>query len=887
MGQPRCGARRWAAVWLGGAAALAAAAATAAAPRAAWATGTLAGTITDTGGAPIAGMEVRAWRVMPGGGPAAGFTIQTMTLTNGAGAYALVVPADDYKVDARMPPLYAGNYGDRWYDVAAPASGGYVEADADLVTVPDGVTVSGVDIVLEVLGGLDGRVALSGGAGVPGVWVRAERNADPRVHHNDQTEMLSGVVGNFSFRGLVPAGDYQVLVYDPGGVYDTGLFAGPYGVSTGFNGALGNLTVGPYAADPFEPDGGPGCASPAVDYSGFTVVPPLPWSSSGTWIGPLGADVDWLCVAAMAGDRFLVTATTELTFGGATRYHPWTDPILSFWTGDGVTMLADDDDSGPGPLDAYIDTGPVPAAGCYCFVVSTFGDFGDGLWNGVGQASTGDYTLVVEMGNRPPALSVTDMGVPAPAPPGTVVVDEGVTLVLDLGYADPEGDPVVVAAALTDNTGAPVAGATLTAAGGTGSWVWPVGGSAGGGSPYTVVFTAEDAEFTTTVPVLIVVNVVNGPPTVPSILAPLLGATVATGTPALTLGNSTDPDGDPISYEMELHYGDAAAPVAQSLVVAEMAGGTTTTTPATIPENTHVYWRARATDGFPGGTSPWTPFFDFLVDVANEAPLATLLVKPYDGEMVLVRRPGLSASNTTDPEGNAILFFFEVAEDAGFATVVASSPGVPQDVLGKTTVWTLDVDLDWGATYYARARVEDDMGAVGGVSNVNAFDIKENVQPSRPELEPADACVGAEYDAPPDSFTVANVDDPEGEPVTLELEIRAFDDDPATTTPLVTASVMQDESATSTVIAFDGAALAPGHYAWRVRAFDGTDYSEWLECDFWVGAPGKMGGDEPHGCGCGCRVAGARASGAGGGGLGALVLSLALAVAGLRRRRAR
>ncbi|MBI2893802.1 MAG: hypothetical protein HYY06_09640, partial [Deltaproteobacteria bacterium] len=49
------------------------------------AVGTITGVITDTGGAPIPGMEVRAWRIPPG---ASEFAIETLTLTDGAGAYA-------------------------------------------------------------------------------------------------------------------------------------------------------------------------------------------------------------------------------------------------------------------------------------------------------------------------------------------------------------------------------------------------------------------------------------------------------------------------------------------------------------------------------------------------------------------------------------------------------------------------------------------------------------------------------------------------------------------------------------------------------------------------------------------------------------------------------
>ena len=77
--------------------------------------GTITGTVTaQVGGAAIAGAEVRVWV-----NGVKGWTIQSMTTTAANGSYSLTVAGGGYLIDARGP-AGGGNFGDRWYDVAAP-----------------------------------------------------------------------------------------------------------------------------------------------------------------------------------------------------------------------------------------------------------------------------------------------------------------------------------------------------------------------------------------------------------------------------------------------------------------------------------------------------------------------------------------------------------------------------------------------------------------------------------------------------------------------------------------------------------------------------------------------------------------------------------------------
>lgn len=793
--------------------------------------GTVTGTITaQVGGAAIPNMEVRAWVQN-----SKGWSIHTQVLSNGSGVYSLTVPANDYKIDAREAPGGAGVYGDRWYDVAAPTSGGYIGENADVIAVPATGTVSGINLALEVLGGANGTATRPGAIAYPGVVARMERRADPRIHHNDVAKG-SPQTGNFFFRGMPPASDYQIMIYDPTGQRDTLRASGPYNITSGNVLALGQMAMVDYGTDPYEGNNSPSCTGTAIDPSSLRMNPPVAWQSLNSRIGPNSAnDVDWFCYQAVDGDRLLVSATTAFSFGGATRYDPWTDPLLSFWAGAGQTKLVEDDDSGPGGFDSLVDTGPL-TAGCYCAAVTTFGDPD---YNGTGQTSTGRYALRLEMGNRPAVLRIRKGTTEVPAAPAILQVNEDETLVLSLSYADADGDAVTPTFSHTDNASSAVTTGSLTLGASSGEYTWTPGMAEVSGSPYTLTLQGVEAEFTMSKSITIVVNAVNDPPTVPVPMSPIGGAVLAVTTPMLVFGNATDPEGDALSYDLEVYYDDPNSALAQNQTVSETAGGTTSWTTGAIAENTRVYWRVRANDGN-GGLSQWSPFAEFLIDMANDSPEVPVLIKPTNGELLFVRQAGLAVINVQDPENDAVDFVFEVATDVDFTAVVWTSAPVPSNDAAATTMASSG-DLAWGGSYFARVKAVDARGAESGWSNIRDFRLKDNMRPGTPGFDPG--CEVLTYDfRPPSSIIVSNVDDPENEQVTFELEFFLFEDDPNNATPVLTASAAQSTTGSTTEIPFDVAQLENGHYRYRVRAFDGTDYSDWIECEFILALPGAEAG---------------------------------------------
>ena len=826
--------------------------------------GTISGTVTvQAGGAPLAGAEVRAWRL-----GTKGYSIDQTVAANAGGGYSFNLTAGTFKIDARGPAGSGSNYGDRWYDVAAPNSGGYVGENADAIVVTAVSAATGVDIALEVLGGSDGTV-LRAGVPMPSMWVRMERRGEVRIHHNDFTDAPTGLV---SFRGMVPAGDYQVMVYDPTGARDLLLAPGPYSIVSNVNGSVGNLTMSDTPGDPNEGNNTANCNAASINAAALHADPPQPWSSNGARIGPLAnADVDWFCFTAVDGDRLFVTATTEFTFAGATRRHPWTDPLLSFWRGARVVKLAENDDAAGLALDARLDTGPL-TAGCHCAAVTTFGDPN---YVGAGQTSTGPYQLRVVMGNRPPVPSIKKGTNEVPPAPATFSIDEGDRLDLNLSYVDADHDVPTKSFTHTDASGGAVPGGNLVlnAETGTYSWVAPAGAAAG--SPYTLRLQTGDSEFAMTKTVVLVVNGVDMPPAIPVLLTPADGAVVATGAPTLTWANAADPDADPVTYDLELYADDVdTAPLQTATAIAEGAGGTTSWTPATIPENTRVFWRVRARTAPIGGLSQWSPYHRFLVDTANDPPDVPVLVKPADGETVAMRRPGLSVLNVLDPEDDGVELEFEIARDAAFTEVAWTSPAVPQNPVSATTMTSTGVDLAWGGNYFARVRARDVRGGESDWSDVHRFRLKDNVPPGTPAWD--GACVATIYtDEAPASVVVRNVEDVEGEPVTYEVELFRFEDDPLATFPVYMTSAPMAAGAT-TAIPIDVSGLPNGRYRYFVRAFDGTDASDAIECEMTLELPPP--GDPSGGC---CSGGGPDPRG-----LAALILIVGLALARRRRRRA-
>jgi MYXO-CTERM domain-containing protein len=182
-------------------------------------------------------------------------------------------------------------------------------------------------------------------------------------------------------------------------------------------------------------------------------------------------------------------------------------------------------------------------------------------------------------------------------------------------------------------------------------------------------------------------------------------------------------------------------------------------------------------------------------------------------------------------------------------------------------------NLEWGGSYYARAKGLDSRGAETPYSNVNQFNVRANSSPTAPALgTPFNNCgaTGFTVTQPPGQITVPNVNDVEMDVITVEVQLFKASDDPATATPLFATAVNQ-QGALDTLVLFTGVQWANGDYRVRTRFKDPYNTTAWTECVFTLAvAPpmpdaGMSDAGTGGGSGSDAGVADAGTGGSGGG----------------------
>jgi hypothetical protein len=197
-------------------------------------------------------------------------------------------------------------------------------------------------------------------------------------------------------------------------------------------------------------------------------------------------------------------------------------------------------------------------------------------------------------------------------------------------------------------------------------------------------------------------NTVNDPPTISILDNPSSGSGVTTFTPTLSVRNAMDLDGDVLTYDFEV-YADAglSALVARADAVAETPAATAWILPVALMENQTYFWRSRASDG--ALQSAWMPPASFLVNTANDAPSAPMLLSPADRAIVTTQTPTLTVGNAIDPDSDGLSYDFEIFSDG---ILVASITAVPEGY-GGTTAVTPNGPLADNTAYTWRTRAFD------------------------------------------------------------------------------------------------------------------------------------------------------------------------------------
>jgi hypothetical protein len=260
-------------------------------------------------------------------------------------------------------------------------------------------------------------------------------------------------------------------------------------------------------------------------------------------------------------------------------------------------------------------------------------------------------------------------------------------------------------------------------------------------------------------------------PTVPVIESPVDGSEVVVLQPQLVVVNSSDEDGDSLTYQFEL-YSDPvySEPVASEEGVPQGADTTSWTVPVELAENLRYYWRVRATDGY--SFSLWV-YGTFVVNSANEPPGAFFICHPRDGVLVDTVRPLLEVTNSRDPDPGFLTYGFEVYAVSDLTIPVASVTGIPAGASGITS-WRLETDLTDGVTYYWRAIASDELDARSETA-VGAFTVDIfHPSPSAPEI--VAPLAGVEIAVTDLDLTVVNVSHSTSDAYFFELDVaETFD----------------------------------------------------------------------------------------------------------------
>ncbi len=316
---------------------------------------------------------------------------------------------------------------------------------------------------------------------------------------------------------------------------------------------------------------------------------------------------------------------------------------------------------------------------------------------------------------------------------------------------------------------------------------------------------------------------VSNAPGAPVLVAPADGARSDVARPVFRWSPSTDPDGDPVSYELRVAPLDDPASFVVDESVPDAAGEVSFSPVVGLTENTRYTWRVRATDGV-GFSAPVSRVV--LIDTVNEPPPAPALVSPPDGATVATQTPTLRIDPVADPDDEPVSYVFRLRAGAFDPPVFESAP-VDAPASGTVSFVVPDLLPD-GTRWFWEAQSRDARGLLGGVGGPALFTVSlTNLAPSAPVvISPAD---GEIISTPDVTLLFAESLDPEGSPVTDVIQVST---DPGFDP--VSRADFGPLSASGGVVSVDLTGLVDGPVFWRASASDGLVVSELVEGSFSV-----------------------------------------------------
>ena len=259
------------------------------------------------------------------------------------------------------------------------------------------------------------------------------------------------------------------------------------------------------------------------------------------------------------------------------------------------------------------------------------------------------------------------------------------------------------------------------------------------------------------------VNELNEEPSAPVAQAPVDDGVLAASAPLLEWSPATDPDGDVLSYEVEVRTEDGSL-VAYAEAVAEGCDSTCSwSIDVALNEDQSYAWSVSATDEH-GLSGLWSEPERFRFSDTDEAPVGIVFLDPLDGSELDELAPLLVASEGHDPEGRELSYQFVLDVVESFDSEASIEAELAETGSGEV-VWSLADDgiaLSEDTQYFARVRGVDPAGLGSPWDVISFFVSGTNSPPSIPELL---APLADASPVPLPLLVLANVVDPEDDTV--------------------------------------------------------------------------------------------------------------------------
>lgn len=191
---------------------------------------------------------------------------------------------------------------------------------------------------------------------------------------------------------------------------------------------------------------------------------------------------------------------------------------------------------------------------------------------------------------------------------------------------------------------------------------------------------------------------VNKAPNKPVQTAPTNNLLCTDNTVQFQWNSASDPDGDSVSYELQIATNNSFSENLQSSTISS------TSATITLEKGVAYYWRIRAKDS-KGATSDYSSTFSFYTEgegVSNHLPFSPSIVSPELNAVVQTESVDLSWT-ASDVDTEDTLTF-----DVYFGTDIPPTEKIATDI----SETTLNQSLEASKTYYWKVVVKDDKGGI-------------------------------------------------------------------------------------------------------------------------------------------------------------------------------